>query len=332
MTEEKVWVMRNFHDRSIYDRLTEHFEVDVWDSHQSPPHDVIMQKANECVAFLPEGVDTINAELLDQARRLKIIADRAVGTDNVDINAATRNGIVVTNTPGILQDACADMTFALLLDAARRVSFSDRSIRAGKWTFFDQTPYLGLDAHHTTLEIFGFGGIGQKVARRAIGFDMRVIYCSRTRRPALEKELGVEWMPDLPSLLQESDYVSFHCPLTVETRQIMGAEQFKMMKPNAVFINMARGAVVDQQALFEALAAGTIKRAAIDVTDPEPIPMDDPLLTLDNVTITAHIGSASETAFRGMGLMAADSIIALLHGHSWENIVNPEALQHQLKR
>ena len=183
MAKQRVWVMRPFHDRSIYDKLEEHFVVDVWDSHRTPPSDVIMQKADECDAFMPEGIDLIDAAVLDRAKRLQVIADRAVGTDNVDIPAATRNGIVLTNTPGILQDACADMTFALLLDAARRVSYSDRSIRAGKWTFFDQTPYLGLDVHHRTLGIFGFGGIGQKVARRAVGFEMRVIYHSRTRRP-----------------------------------------------------------------------------------------------------------------------------------------------------
>jgi len=321
--------MRNFHDQVIYDTLAEHFEVDIWDSHRTPPRDVVMRKANECMAFLPEGIDLLDAEVLDQSTALKIIADRAVGTDNVDIPAATRNGIILTNTPGILQDACADMTFALLLDAARRVSYSDRSIRAGKWTFFDQTPYLGLDVHHMTLGIFGFGGIGEKVARRAMGFDMRVIYHSRTRKIAAERELGVEWMRDLPSLLEESDYVSFHCPLTEQTRKIMGAKQFGMMKPTAVFINMARGAIADQAALYDALASGTIKRAAIDVTDPEPISMDDPLLTLDNVTITAHIGSASETSFRNMGLMAADSIVALHQGMPWHNVVNPEALDNR---
>ena len=314
MAKRRVWVLRSFHDRSIYERLSEHFEVEVWDSHESPPRDLIRKNASEFDAFLPESVDLLDAEVLDQATRLKVIGNRAVGTDNVDIPAATRNGIVLTNTPGILQDACADFTFALLLDAARRVSYSDRSIRSGKWRFFDQTPYLGLDVHGRTLGIFGFGGIGQKVARRAQGFEMRVIYHSRTRKPEIEKELGAEWMPDLPSLLREADFVSLHCPLTDQTRQIMGEEQFEMMKPTSVFINMARGPVTDQRALYEALSNGSIMRAAIDVSDPEPISMDDPLLKLDNVTISAHIGSASETAFRGMGLMAADSIVALLHG------------------
>ena len=329
MAEQRVWVLRNYHDQSIYARLSKHFEVDVWESHQSPPRDLVLQNACDYDAFLSEGVDLLDAELLDRATRLRVIANRAVGTDNVDISAATRNGIVLTNTPGVLQDACADFTFALLLDAARRVSYCDRSVRAGKWRFFDQTPYLGLDVHGRTLGIFGFGGIGQKVARRAKGFEMRVIYHSRTRKVEIEKELGAEWMPDLPTLLREADFVSLHCPLTDQTRKIMGKEEFKMMKPTSVFINMARGPVTDQRALYEALSKGSIMRAAIDVSDPEPIPMDDPLLKLDNVTIAAHIGSASETAFKGMGLMAADSIIALLGGDPWENVVNPEALQNR---
>ena len=328
MTEHRVWVLRDFHDQELYDRLSKNFEVDVWESHESPPRDLIVR--NSCLydAFLSESVDQLDADLLDGATRLKVIGNRAVGTDNVDIIAATRNGIVLTNTPGILQDACADFTFALLLDAARRVSYSDRSVRMGKWKFFDQTPYLGLDVHGKTLGIFGFGGIGQKVARRAKGFEMRVIYHSRTRKLEIEQELGVKWMPNFPDLLMEADFLSLHCPLTEDTQKIMGEEEFKLMKPTSIFINMARGPVTDQRALYEALASGSIMRAAIDVSDPEPIPMDDPLLKLDNVTISAHIGSASETAFRGMGLMAADSIIALLRGDPWKSIVNPEVLDN----
>ena len=326
---KRVWVMRPFHDEAIYNSLKQHFEVDTWDDHKTPPHDVVMQKAKECDAFLPEGIDIIDAEVLDGATRLQVIGNRAVGTDNVDIPAATRNGILLTNTPGVLQDACADMTFALLLDAARQVAYGDRSIRAGKWVFFDQTPYLGLDAYGKTLGIFGFGGIGQKVAKRARGFDMRVIYHSRSRKIDLEESMGVEWAPTLADLLQQSDYVSLHCPLTDETRKMMGAEQFAMMKSTAIFINMARGGVVDQPALYEALNNKTIARAAIDVTDPEPIPMSDPLLTLDNVVITPHVGSASEATFKNMGLMAVRNITAALTGDAPETPVNPEALQNR---
>lgn len=328
MAEQRVWVLRDFHDQALYARLSKHFEVDVWESHESPPRDLLLKNACCYDAFLSESVDQLDADLLDRATRLKVIGNRAVGTDNVDIVAATRNGIVLTNTPGVLQDACADFTFALLLDAARRVSYSDRSIRMGKWRFFDQTPYLGLDVHGKTLGIFGFGGIGQKVARRAKGFEMRVIYHSRTRKLEIEQELGAEWMPDLPTLLMEADFVSLHCPLTKDTKKIIGEEEFKLMKPTSIFINMARGPVTDQRALHDALTSGSIMRAAIDVSDPEPIPMDDPLLKLDNITISAHIGSASETAFKEMGLMAADSIIALLCGGPWENVVNPEVLQN----
>jgi glyoxylate reductase len=321
--------MRNYHDPAIAEFLGQHCDVDVYDSHITPPHDVTMRKENECDAFLPEGIDIIDAEVLDNATRLKVIGNRAVGTDNVDIPAATRNGVLLTNTPGILQDACADMTFALLLSAARQVTRSDRDIRAGEWTVFNQTPWLGLDAYNKTLGIFGFGGIGQKVAKRAAGFDMRVIYLSRTRKPEAEQQLGAEWAGDLETLLKESDYVSFHCPLTDETRGVMGEAEFGLMKSTAILVNMARGPVVQPKALYDALSNKTIAGAAIDVTDPEPIPLDDPLLALDNLIVTPHIGSASAATFKAMGLMASRNIIADLNGEPAEFSVNPEALANR---
>ena len=326
MSKPKVWLMRNYHDPKIEAFLSEHCDVIVRQSNVTPPHEDVVRMATECDAFLPEGIDPIDAEVLDNASRLKIIADRSVGTDNVDIPAATRNGVLLTNTPGILQDACADMTFALLLSFARQVTRSDRDIRAGKWTVFDQTPWLGLDAYNKTLGIFGFGGIGQKVAKRAAGFDMRVIYYSRTRKPEAEEELGAEWAGDMDTLLGESDYLCLHCPLTDETRGLMGEAEFAKMKPGAVLVNMARGAIVQQTALYEALAANVIAGAAIDVCDLEPMPLDDPLLTLDNLVITPHIGSASAATFTAMGMMAARSIVAALTGQPVKNMVNPEAM------
>ena len=319
--------MRNYHDPKIEAYLSEHCDVIVRQSNITPPHEETVKMAAECDGFLPEGIDIIDAEVLANASRLKVIGNRAVGTDNVDIPAATRNGILLTNTPGILQDACADMTFALLLSAARQVTRSDRAIRAGEWTVFDQTPYLGLDAYNKTLGIFGFGGIGQKVARRAAGFDMRVIYYSRTRRPDAERELGAEWAGDLETLLRESDYLCLHCPLTDETRGLMGEAEFAMMKPSAVLVNMARGPVVQQTALYEALAGR--HRGRRSMSDPEPMPVDDPLLTLDNLVITPHIGSASAATFTAMGMMAARSIVAALSGEPVENMVNPEALANR---
>lgn len=321
--------MRNYHHPKIAEFLSVHCDVVIRESNVTPPHEDILEKANECDAFLAEGIDIIDAEVLDNASRLKVIGNRAVGTDNVDIPAATRNGILLTNTPGILQDACADMTFALLLSAARQVTRSDRAIRAGKWTVFDQTPYLGLDAYNKTLGIFGFGGIGQKVAKRAIGFDMRVIYYSRTRKPEAERELNAEWAGDFGTLLRESDYLCLHCPLTDQTRGLMGEAEFALMKSSAVLVNMARGAIVQPRALHDALATRTIAGAAIDVTDPEPIPVDDPLLALDNLVITPHIGSASAATFTAMGMMAARSIVAALNGEPVEHSVNPESLTNR---
>ena len=329
MARPTVWLMRNYHDPKIEAYLSEHCDVIVRQSNVTPSHEEVLKMADECDGFLPEGIDLIDAEVLDNATRLKVIGNRAVGTDNVDIPAATRNGVLLTNTPGILQDACADMTFALLLSFARQVTRSDRDIRAGKWTVFDQTPWLGLDAYNKTLGIFGFGGIGQKVARRAAGFDMRVIYYSRSRKPEAEEELGVEWAGDMDTLLRESDYVSLHCPLTDETRGAIGEAELAKMKPSAVLINMARGPVVRQTALYDALASNEIAGAAIDVCDPEPIAMDDPLLTLDNLVMTPHIGSASAATFAAMGMMAAESIVAALTGEPVKNMVNPEALANR---
>ncbi len=326
MPRPTVWLMRNYHDPKIEAFLSESCDVIVRQSNVTPPREEVFKMAAECDGFLPEGIDPIDAEILDSAPRLKVIGNRAVGTDNVDIPAATRNGVLLTNTPGILQDACADMTFALLLSAARQVTRSDRAIRAGEWVVFDQTPYLGLDAYNKTLGIFGFGGIGQKVAKRAAGFDMRVLYYSRTRKPDAERELGAEWAGELETLLKESDYLCLHCPLTDETRGLFGEAEFALMKPSAVLVNMARGAIVRQSALYDALASNVIAGAAIDVCDPEPIPLDDPLLTLNNLVITPHIGSASAATFTAMGMMAAQSIVAALNGDPVKNMVNPEAM------
>ena len=329
MPRPTVWLMRNYHDPEIAEFLRQRCDVIIRESNVTPPHDDIAEMALRCDGFLAEGIDIIDTAILDNAARLKVIGNRAVGTDNVDIPAATRNGILLTNTPGILQDACADMTFALLLSAARQVTRSDRAIRAGKWMVFDQTPYLGLDAYEKTLGIFGFGGIGQKVAKRAAGFDMKVIYYSRTRKPDAERELGADWVGNIETLLENSDYVSIHCPLTEETRGAIGPTEFAMMKPNAILVNMARGAIVQPKALYDALSNRVIAGAAIDVTDPEPIPLDDPLLTLDNLIITPHIGSASAATFKAMGMMAARNVVAALHDEPVEFAVNPEALANR---
>ena len=319
----KIFVTRDRVPEAIA-LLRDRFEVDVWEADSPPPPQVLVRKAAECDALLTEIDNIVDREVL-ASPRLRVVANRAVGMDNVDIPEATRRGILLSNTPGVLTDSCADFTFALILAAARNVVMADRRIREGAWTVFDQGPYVGADVHGASLGIVGLGAIGAAVARRARGFDMRVLYTARGRKPDLEESLGVEWMPDLNRLLDESDFVTVHVPLSEQTRHIIGAAELDRMKSGAFLINCSRGGTVDPAALYEALSTGKIAGAALDVTDPEPIPMDDPLLTLPNLVVTPHISSATSATVRGMGLMAADNIIEALTGKPMTSCVNPEA-------
>ena len=306
--------------------LEKHFDVEVWDEDSPPSPSVLVRKATECEGILTE-IDNIVDRTVLASTALRVVANRAVGMDNVDIAEATGRGIVVSNTPGVLIDSCADFTFALLLAVARNLVMGDRQIRAGEWTVFDQGPYIGTDVHGATLGIVGLGAIGTAVARRALGFDMRVLYSSRTRKRELEKSHGVEWVPDLSTLLKDSDFVSIHVPFSPETRHLIGADELAQMKSGAFLINASRGETVDPRALYQAVSAGVIAGAALDVTEPEPIPLDDPLLTLPNVVITPHISSASSATVRRMGIMAATNIIEALTDQPMTSCVNPEALR-----
>ena len=321
----KVFVTRDRVPEAIA-LLRERFEVDVWEEDSPPPPQVLVRKAAECDALLTEIDNIVDREIL-ASPRLRVVANRAVGMDNVDIPEATRRGILLSNTPGVLTNSCADFTFALILAAARNVVMADRRIREGAWTVFDQGPYVGADVHGATLGIVGLGAIGSAVARRARGFDMRVLYTARGRKPELERSLSVEWMPDLSTLLEESDFVTVHVPLSEQTRHIIGAAEMDRMKSGAFLINCSRGGTVDPAALYEALSTGRIAGAALDVTDPEPIPVDDPLLTLPNLVVTPHISSATSATVRGMGLMASANIIEALTGKPMTSCVNPEVLE-----
>ncbi len=323
MTKDKVFVTRGRVPEAI-ELLRTHFEVEVWPETSAPSRDVVTRKATECRAILTEIDDTIDAGVMEGSA-LKIVSNRAIGLDNIDVGTATRLGILVGNTPGVLHESCADFTFALILGVSRRVPYSYERVRAKEWKIFDQTPYIGVDVYGKTLGLVGFGQIAQAVARRAAGFDMTVLYYSRTRRPELEESLGVQWVAELPSLLGESDIVSVHVPLNDETRHIIGERELGAMRPGAFLINTSRGGTVDADALRRALSDGAIAGAALDVTDPEPIPADDPLLSMDNVLITPHIASASSATFRAMGLMAAENIIAALNGTPMPSCVNPDA-------
>lgn len=325
MDKPRIFVTRRRIPEAI-ESLERHFEVDVWEQSSPPPKDIVIEKVQTCQGMFTEADDRIDEEIMNTATTLKVIANRAVGMDNIDVAAATKNGIVVSNTPGVLHESCADFTFGLMLSVARNITYGDRQIRAGEWKVFDQMPYQGFDVFGSTLGIVGLGTIGTAVARRASGFDMRVIYHSRTRKPEAEQELGVEWMPDLNSLLAESDYVSLHMPLSPDTVNYIGEKELNAMKSDAFLINTTRGRTVDPKALYNALSSNQIRGAAIDVTDPEPIPIDDPLLSLDNLLITPHISSASFATVRKMGLLATDNIIAHLTGGTMPSPVNPEVL------
>jgi len=319
-----VFVTRALPGGDALPRLQAAAEVDVWPEESPPPHDELVRRAADADALLTMLSDRIDAAVLDAGRRLRVVANMAVGYDNVDVPAATARGILVTNTPGVLTETTADLAWALLLAAARRVAEGDRLTRTGGWKAWHPSFLLGRDVHGATLGIVGLGQIGLAVARRARGFDMRLLYHSRTRRPEAESELGLEFV-ELEQLLKESDFVSLHVFLSPQTRHLIGERELALMKPTAVLVNTTRGPVVDQRALYRALKERRIAAAGLDVAEEEPIPLDDPLLTLDNVTITPHVGSASVATRGKMAAMAVENVLAVLRGEQPPNCVNPEA-------
>jgi glyoxylate reductase len=267
--------------------------------------------------------DKIDGEVMDEAGpQLKVISNHAVGFDNIDVPAATARNIPVGNTPDVLTDATADFAFALMMAVARRIPEAERYVHAGKWKTWGPMLLLGADLKGATLGLIGFGRIGKAMARRAMGFDMRVFYYDpNEKKPARDLKAT---RVDFETLLEESDFISLHTPLTPDTRHLIDWEALSKMKPNAVLINTSRGPVVDQDALHEALKEHRIFGAGLDVTDPEPLPMDSPLLTLDNIVIAPHIASASKTSREKMSWMAAQNLVAGLKGERLPNCVNPQ--------
>lgn len=325
MPKPKVFVTRLIPEKGL--RMVQEFcEVDLWSEELPPGREEMLRRVQGIEGLLSLLTDRVDGELLDAAGpRLKVVSNHAVGYDNIDIPAATARRIPVGNTPGILTDATADCAFALLMTAGRRIVEGDRYVRAGHWKTWGPSLLLGSDFAGATLGLVGFGRIGRAVARRARGFDMRVIYYDPQAAP--EPGLEAEAV-DLDTLLRESDFISLHTPLTPETRYMINAAAFARMKPNAVLVNTSRGPVVDPQALYDALKSGRIFAAGLDVTDPEPIAMDSPLLTLENCVIIPHIASASRTTREKMAVMAAENLIAGLKGERLPNCVNPEVYSH----
>ena len=302
-------------------------EMEMWPQETPPPYDVLLKKVQDVEGLLALLTDKIDAGLMKAAPKLKVISNVAVGYDNIDIPEATRRGIVVGNTPGVLTETTADFAFALLMAAARRVVEADGFTRKGLWKTWGPMVMLGQDIHHATLGIVGLGRIGVEIAKRAKGFDMEVLYYDPLRRSEVERELGVEYIPELLTLLSRSDFISLHLPLCPESHHLIGAAEFAAMKSSAILVNTSRGPIVDQKALYQALKSHQIFAAAIDVTEIEPISPEDPLLTLDNIIIAPHIASASFATRTSMATMAAANLIAGLHGQIPPNCVNPGAIR-----
>ena len=326
MSRAKVFITRRLPDVDLR-HLHQIAEVETWTEKQPPPYSILLDKVKQVDGLLCLLTDSVDRKLLETGTSLKVISQMAVGYDNIDIVAATAKGIPVGNTPGVLTDATADLAWALLMAAARRIVEAERFVRDGQWQTWEPTLLLGADLVGSTLGIVGLGRIGQAVARRARGFEMKVLYYSRHRQElALERSLGVEYA-ELETLLSKSDFVTLHASLSTETSGLISDRSLELMKSSAILINTARGAMVDQQALYRALTNKGIAGAALDVTEPEPIPFNSPLLKLDNVIITPHIGSASYRTRTKMAQMAVNNLIAGLEAKRLPNCVNHEVYQ-----
>ena len=327
MPKPTVYVTRKLTQPAL-DMISQETRMEVWPGELPPEREVLLDKARHANGLLTLLTDRVDAELMDAAPHLQVISNFAVGFDNIDISEATKRGIVVGNTPGVLTETTADMAFALLMASARRVAEGHDYTLKGHWKTWGPMVLLGQDIHGATLGIIGLGRIGLEMAKRARGFNMRVLYHGPHRKSEhMEKELGAEYVPELSDLLSRSDFISIHVPLTPATERLMGEAEFKLMKKSAVFINTSRGGIVDQTALYEALTSGQIFAAGLDVTEVEPIPPDDPLLTLSNVIITPHIASASVKTREKMAMMAAQNLVAGIKGELPPNCVNPKAFK-----
>jgi len=320
----KVFVSRIIPDEGL-NPIRERCDADVWGDELPPPRDELLRRVAGVDGLLALLTDRVDDELLDRAGpQLKVVSNYAVGFDNVDVAACTRRGIPVGNTPGVLTETTADLAWALLMAAARRLPEGDRYVRDGRWKTWGPMLLMGPDVHGATLGIIGFGRIGQAVARRARGFGMRILYHDPRRvSPAVEAEHGAEFRT-LEGILPEADFLTLHVDLRPETRGLINAERLGWMKRSAILVNTSRGPVVDSMALASALREGTIAGAALDVTDPEPIPPHHPLVGLDNCLIVPHIASASRATRGKMASMAAANLLAGLRGDRLPTPVNPE--------
>jgi D-3-phosphoglycerate dehydrogenase len=326
MPDPKVLVTREIPDDGLQ-LLDEDCEVDLWTQDEPMPREELLKRVKGVHGIICLLTDIMDAELMDAAGpQLRVISNYAVGIDNIDVTEATKRGIVVCNTPGVLTQSTADLAFALLMSAARRIVEGADYVRAGSWKTWGPKLFLGQDIHQKTLGIIGLGRIGSAVAQRARGFNMKVLYYDHKGRQPKDREAGALYCDDINEVLANSDYISLHVPLTDETRYLIDGAALKKMRKTAILVNTARGQVVDSDALYEALTEGDIAYAALDVTDPEPMPGDHKLLTLPNCLVVPHVGSASTTTRGLMAVMAVENLLGILNDEPSKFVVNPEVL------
>ncbi|WP_421101772.1 2-hydroxyacid dehydrogenase [Sporosarcina psychrophila] len=316
----RIFITRKLTEEAVAS-LHEKYDVRMWDEESvAVPRAVLLKEVAEADALWSVLADSINREVFEAGTKLKIVANMAVGYNNIDLEAAKEYDVIVTNTPGVLTETTADLAFALLLATARKLISAENEIRKGNWTSWAPMRFTGMDVGGATLGIIGMGRIGEAVARRAKGFDMQVLYHNRNRKPDAEAEYGLEFR-ELDTLLKEADFVIILAPFTPETAGMIGARELDLMKNTGVLINVARGGIVDEAALYDALKNGTIWAAGLDVFEKEPIPLDHPLLTLPNLTVLPHIGSASIKTRLAMMNLNAQAITDVLEGRKPKGIV-----------
>lgn len=319
----KILVTREVFDETLA-YLAQHCEVEANQQDMAFSPDALAQRLAGKEGVVCCLTDRIDATLLESCPRLKVVANIAVGYNNIDLAACTARGIMATNTPGVLDDSTADLAWALMLATARRITEVESCIRAGQWTGWRLKQWLGVDVHHATLGIIGMGRIGQAIAKRASGFDMKVIYSNRKRvSPDIERRLNATYMSK-DELLKQADFVVLQVPYSPETHHLIGTAELKTMKPGAILINSTRGGVVDDAALIEALNNGTLRGAGLDVFENEPR-LNPAFLQLKNVVLTPHIGSSTEATRQAMAMTAAKNLVAALTGGNPPNLLNPEA-------
>jgi glyoxylate reductase len=324
MTKPKVYVSRIIADEGL-DLLREVCDLHIWQQRELMPRDVQLKLFADCTGLLTTTDIQVDAQLLEACPAVKVVSNQAVGYDNIDIAACTAAGVPVGNTPDVLTETTADLAFTLILASARRLAEMVAWVKQDHWTpETGMLENLATDVHHATLGIIGLGRIGREVARRATGFNMTILYHDLKRDPQAEQEFGARYV-DKEALLRRSDFVSLHLPLSAETHHYIGPNELKLMKPSSMLINSARGQIVDQTALLSALKNGQIAGAGLDVTDPEPMRSNDPLLALPQVIILPHIGSATRKTRAKMAQRAAQNLINALNGRPMLSCVNPES-------